>query len=51
MRFSDLANYCESIDIDCNKCNKKEECERFTAELDEASPVLIRNLVKEDKEL
>lgn len=38
MKIRELAKYCESIDIDCDICEHKKECEDFNNRMKEISP-------------
>ena len=51
MKFLDLAKVCQEVDIDCDRCPNQKECAQFTEYLKDASPVMIVQLVQENKEL
>ena len=47
--LSKLAEYCKSIDIDCDVCDHKTECEKMSSSLEDISPYGLIKKVKEDK--
>ena len=51
MKIRELAKYCESIDIDCDKCEHKKECQKLAYELDEISAIGVVELIDSNKEL
>ena len=44
MNVKELGEYCNSIDINCDICEKKNECAKFTNLLEEISPCGFLNL-------
>lgn len=50
LKFSELAQYCESINVDCDYCQEKETCKRMVCYVEDQSPYGIVKMVKEDKE-
>jgi hypothetical protein len=50
IKLSELAKYCESIDADCWHCEKKDSCKRMTDYVEEATPIAIIDIVKNNKE-
>lgn len=44
MDVEDLGRYCSSINIDCDFCNHRKECEKFNDLIDELSPCGFMNL-------
>lgn len=51
MKLVQLANYCETIEINCDICEHKKECEIFTYKLEEISPFGLIDLVNKNPEL
>ena len=49
IKLSELCEYCKSIDADCFKCQKKESCKNMVDYVEEATPIAIVDMVKEDK--
>ena len=47
--LSELANYCKSIEIDCDICEKQKECKRMLSALEDISPYGLIKLVNENK--
>ncbi len=50
LKFSELAKYCESINVDCDNCKNKEHCKRMVGYVEDQSPYGVLKMVKEDKE-
>lgn len=50
MKLSELAKYCEEIEIDCDRCNFKATCKRMVDYMEDQSPVGIIKAVQEDME-
>ena len=50
LKFSELAKYCESINVDCDNCKNKEHCKRMVSYVEDQSPYGVLKTVKEDKE-
>ena len=51
MKFSELVKKCEAANIDCDKCEAQKECAKFAALVDNMSPIGLKQLVEEDKEV
>lgn len=51
MKIKDLAKYCESINIDCYKCEKTKECKIFQENLEDISPYGLIDLIEKNKEI
>lgn len=51
MKFLDLVQKCEEVDIDCDKCQHQRECAKFSRHIEEASPIAIANLVQNNEEI
>ena len=47
--LSELADYCKSIDIDCDVCTKQAECKKMLAALEDISPYGLIKLVNSNK--
>ena len=47
--LSELADYCKSIDIDCDVCTKQTECKKMLAALEDISPYGLIKLVNSNK--
>ena len=50
MKFSELAKYCESIEIDCFKCEHKKSCDKYLSFAEEQSPAGMIKMIEEDRE-
>lgn len=50
MKLTKLAEYCNSIYIDCDICEHRNECDAFVSYIEDASPAMIVEIVEEDKE-
>lgn len=44
MNVKELGEYCNSININCDVCEHKKECEKFTNVIEEISPCGFINL-------
>ena len=51
MKIRELAEYCNSIEIDCDKCEHKELCDGLQYKLEDISPLGLIDLVDENMEL
>ena len=49
MKIRELAEYCSSIEIDCDKCEHKELCDGLQYKLEDISPLGLIDLVDENK--
>ena len=47
--LSELANYCKSIDINCDICEHQKECKRMLSSLEDISPYGLVKKVADDK--
>ena len=45
MKIRELAKYCESIDIDCDVCENKKECDDFQYRLEDISPFGVVGMI------
>lgn len=51
IRIKELAKYCDSIDIDCSVCKKKDACMSFEERIEDISPIGIVELVNSNSEI
>lgn len=51
MRIRELAEYCNSIEIDCDKCENKAQCEEMGNILQDISPFGVVDFVDKNTEL
>lgn len=51
MKIRELAEYCNSIEIDCGKCEHKELCDGLQYKLEDISPLGLIDFVDENTEL
>ena len=51
MRIRELAEYCSSIEIDCDKCENKELCDGLQYKLEDISPLGLIDFVDKNTEL
>ena len=51
MKIRELAKYCESINIDCDVCENKKECDDFQYKLEDISPCGLVEMIDEDKSI
>lgn len=49
IKLSELAKFCEENNCDCFNCSQKESCKRMVDYVEEATPIAIIDMVKEDK--
>lgn len=47
--LSKLAEYCKSIDINCDVCKHQKECKQMLSSLEDISPYGLVKKVQEDK--
>lgn len=47
--LSKLAEYCKSIEINCDICEHQKECKKMSSSLEDISPHGLIKKVKEDK--
>ena len=47
--LSELAEYCKSIDINCDICTHQKECKKMLSSLEDISPYGLLKKIKEDK--
>ena len=47
--LSKLAEYCQSIEINCDICEHQKECAKMLSSLEDISPYGLIKKVKEDK--
>jgi len=50
MKIKELADYCKSVEIDCDKCEHKYICEKFVSAIEDASPFGIVEMVEENRD-
>lgn len=50
MTIKELAEYCRTIDIDCDKCEHKSECQKMSAYLEDISPYGVVQMVEENRD-
>lgn len=51
MRIRELAEYCSSIEIDCDKCENKELCDGLQYKLEDISPLGLIDFIDKNTEL
>lgn len=51
MKFLDLVQICQEVEIDCDRCPKQKECAQFSEYIEDASPVMIAKIVQENEEI
>ena len=51
MKIRELAKYCESIDIDCDVCANKKECDDFQYRLEDMSPFGVVGMIDNNIDL
>lgn len=51
IRIKELAEYCNSINIDCSVCEKKGACMGFEARIEDISPIGLVGLVNGNEEI
>lgn len=51
IRIKELAEYCNSINIDCSVCEKKGACMKFEARIEDISPMGLVELVNSNEEI
>ena len=50
MKIRELATYCKSIDIDCDRCEHKDACKQMQSFLEDQSPYGLVKFVDENKD-
>ena len=50
MTIKELAHYCKSINIDCDRCEHKSECQKMSAHLEDISPCGVVQMVEENRD-
>ena len=50
MKIRELATYCKSIDIDCDKCEHKASCENLQNFLEDQSPYGLVRFVDDNSD-
>lgn len=51
MKIKDMAVYCKSIEINCDICEHKRECEAMQSFLEDLSPYGVVKLVEENQDM
>lgn len=51
MKLKDLADYCRSIEIDCDKCEHKDLCKHLQYLLEDISPCGVVRMVEENDDI
>lgn len=51
MKIRELADYCKSININCDECMHKKECDNWEDNIAYASPVMIVDMVDKNKDV
>lgn len=51
MKIRELAEYCKSIDIDCDKCEYQAQCQQLAYKLEEISAFGVVELIDDNEEL
>lgn len=51
MKFLELVEECKRIAIDCDLCKCQKECAKLAARLEDASPIMLAELVQNNKEI
>lgn len=51
MKLKDLANYCRSIEIDCDKCEYTNVCRNLQDDLEDISPSGLVKMVEENYDI
>lgn len=51
VKIKDMAVYCKSIEINCDICEHKRECEEMQSFLEDLSPYGVVQLVKENRDI
>ena len=50
MTIKELAEYCKTIEINCDKCGHKGECKKVSSYLEDISPYGIVQMVEENRD-
>lgn len=51
MKIRELADYCKSIIINCDKCIHKEKCDNMQNMLEDISPLGIVDMIDENEDV
>lgn len=51
MKIRELADYCKSIDINCDECIHKKKCDNMQSMLKDISPLGIVDMVDENEDI
>ena len=51
MKIRELADYCKSIDINCDECMHKGKCDNMQNMLEDISPLGIVDMVDENTDI
>lgn len=51
IKIKELAEYCNSINIDCSVCKKKSACMEFEVRIEDISPIGLVELVNGNEEI
>lgn len=51
MKFSELVDYCKSIEVDCTKCEKADCCSYLSSRLENISPIGLMDFIEDDEEI
>ena len=51
MKIRELADYCKSIDINCDKCIHKKKCDNMQNMLEDISPLGIVDMIDENEDV
>ena len=50
IKLSELAKFCEENQMDCFNCSRKDSCKRMVDYVEDATPIALVEMVKNDKE-
>lgn len=51
MKIRELADYCKSIELNCDECIYKEKCDNWGDVISNASPIMIVDMVDKNKDV
>ncbi len=51
MKIRELADYCKSIELNCDKCIQKKKCDNMQNMLEDISPLGIVDMVDNNKDV
>lgn len=51
IQIKELAKYCNSININCSICEKKDACDSFTNIMEDLSPIGVVGFVNSNEEI